>query len=81
MTAPNDNANHFIGSSSLQDDMATIAAARDAGESRSAQRQTEAHQFIIENGAAVLDGHDPQMVIRPGHPTPMTGDVWDPTAT
>ncbi len=74
MTTP--NANSFVGSSTLASDAAVIAAARDAA----AARQTEAAQFIVEHGADVIDGHDPQMVIRPGFTTPMSGDVFDPTA-
>ena len=78
MTTP--NANGFVGSSTLDSDAAVIAAARDAAADRSAARQVEAAQFIVEHGADVIDGHDPQMVIRPGFTTPMSGDVFDPTA-
>ncbi len=78
MTTP--NANGFVGSSTLSSDAAVIAAARDAAADRSAARQQQAAQFIVENGAAVLDGHDPQMVIRPASKTPMSGDVFDQNA-
>jgi hypothetical protein len=56
MTAP-DNANHYIGSSSLESDQVTIAAALVAGMARIEARQAQSAQFIVENGADVVDGH------------------------
>ena len=55
MTTP--NANEFVGSSSLDSDEATIAAALVAGMARIDARQAQSAQFIVENGADVVDGH------------------------
>ena len=57
MTDAYPNANHFIGSSSLDSDEAAIAAALVAGMTRIEERQAQSAQFIVENGAAVVDGH------------------------
>ena len=46
------------------------------------ERQTEAGRFIVEYGGAVLPGHatvDGRRGVE--EPTPMTGDVWNPSAT
>jgi hypothetical protein len=60
------NANHFIGSSALDGDEASIAANIAAMDARVEQRQAESAQFIIEHGAAVLDGHTPVMTVPRG---------------
>ncbi len=57
MTDAYPNANHFIGSSTLDSDAATIAEALTAGMARIDARQAQSAQFIVENGADVVDGH------------------------
>jgi hypothetical protein len=47
MTDAYPNANHFIGSSTLDSDAAAIAAARDAGQARVEARQAQSAQFIV----------------------------------
>jgi hypothetical protein len=57
MTDAYPNANHFVGSSSLEDDQAAIAEALVAGMVRIEARQAQSAQFIVEHGADVVDGH------------------------
>jgi hypothetical protein len=78
MTVP--NANQYIGSSSLDSDEASVAANLASMMVRVNERQQQSAQFIVEHGADVVDGHSPVGVVLPTASTPMTGDVFNPTA-
>ena len=64
----------------LADTAQAVAAGIAASAARWERRSEEARQFLTEHGAAVLDGHTPQVVVRPVDKTPMSGDVYTPTA-
>ena len=42
-----------------------VATSLAATMGRFAERQAEAHTFLTEYGAAVVDGHDPNVVVPP----------------
>jgi hypothetical protein len=78
MTTP--NANQYVGSSALDADEVSVAANLADAMARVEERQAQSAQFIVEYGAAVVDGHSPVGSVPPTDSTPMSGTVFNPTA-
>jgi hypothetical protein len=61
-------------------DAAAVAAQIPVTLNRVDERQAQSAAFITEWGASVLDGHTVVDDVPPGDSTPMSGQIFNPTA-